>query len=398
MKLIFWISAGLILYAYVVYPLLLVLLASLRQVWDDLSFALTRRNRRQQANTSSVAPVSLVIAAHNEESVIVEKMRNCAELDYPPERLEILVGCDACSDGTPELARQAAAPNTRIFEFPQRSGKPAMLNRLVPEARGEIVVFSDANTMLDPAAVRLLVRHFRNPRVGCVCGELRLASPSGGPRSEGLYWRFETFLKFLESRLNLLLGANGAVFAIRRDLFVPLPPQGIIDDFLVAMRIRAQGYRLVYDPEAVGLEEAAGSLDHEFRRRVRIGAGNFHALRFTWRLLSPTAGPIAFSYWSHKICRWLVPFALPVAFAAALALAREPFYAASVAVGSAVVLLALLGHRLERQRVHRSICSVPYYFVSMNVALLLGFVRFLNGRQTAVWSRTVRPPLPKSAP
>jgi cellulose synthase/poly-beta-1,6-N-acetylglucosamine synthase-like glycosyltransferase len=280
-------------------------------------------------------------------------------------------------------------------EFSQRSGKPEVLNRLLREARGEIVVLSDANTMLAPDAVENLVRHFQDPAIGCVCGELRLVSPDGTPKSEGLYWRYEVFLKTMEGRLGLLLGANGGVYAIRRALFAPLPQNAIIDDFLVAMRIRAQGYRVIYDPEAVAVEEAAAGVRDEFKRRVRIGAGNFHALGLTASLLTPLAGRIFFSYWSHKVIRWLVPFALPVAFVAAttLAAAGGPeawFYALCALGGIAVALLAGVGYRLELRQVHRSIFSVPYYFLSMNLALFLGFVRFLNGGQTTVWQRTAR--------
>jgi cellulose synthase/poly-beta-1,6-N-acetylglucosamine synthase-like glycosyltransferase len=196
----------------------------------------------------------------------------------------------------------------------------------------------------------------------------------------------------------MLLGANGGVFAARRDLFRPLPPKAIIDDFLIAMRIREAGYQVVFDPEAAALEESAAGVRDEFRRRIRIGAGNYHALRYTARLLSPTAGGVCFSYWSHKIFRWLVPFALPMAFVAAagmvfndsLADLDRYFYGGCAALGLLLTALALVGYRLESRNVHRGVFSVPYYFLSMNLALLLGFVRFVTGEQTTVWHRTVR--------
>jgi len=388
MKALFWISIGLVLYTYVFYPVILMILASVRQVWQDLRFALNRQDRRSRSPAGALPSVSLVFSAYNEEAVIAEKMRNCAALDFPPEGLEILVGCDGCSDQTAEIARGAGLPNARIFEFP-RCGKPQVLNHLVPHALGDIVVFCDATTILEPGAVRSLVRHFSERSVGCVCGEMRLVSSTGGPVTEGLYWRYEVFLKFLESRLNMLVGASGCLYAIRRELYEAIPSQGIIDDFLVAMRIRARGCRLVYDPEAAGYEEAA-SVRQDFHRHVRIGAGNFHALRFTWRLLSPTAGAVAFSYWSHKVFRWLVPFALCAALLSGLALSVQPFYAASVVAAVGLALMALIGHRLERRNLHSRLFSIPLYFLSMNLALLLGFIRFLNGRQTVIWSRTAR--------
>lgn len=390
MKSIFWISAGLTLYTYAVYPVLLLMLASLRQAWTDLDFALHRRNHRRVAPPAFSPSVSLVFAAYNEEQVMARKMANCAALDYPAGRLEILVGCDGCTDRTVELARAANLGNARIFDFRERSGKLSILNRLLEQARGEIVVFSDASSFLEEGSVRSLLRHFADPAVGCVCGELRLFSPGGAPLNESVYWRYEVFLKFLESRLDLLLGANGGVYAIRRTLFRPLPRQAIIDDFLVAMNVRSVGERLAYDPEAVAWEEAAPTTADEFRRRVRIGAGAYHALRFTLPLLSPLAGRVAFSYWSHKVFRWLVPFALPLAFFAALASSGEAFYAASAAALALLFLTAAAGYALERRRVLPRALSLPYYFVAMNLALLLGFVRFLTDSQGSTWERTAR--------
>jgi cellulose synthase/poly-beta-1,6-N-acetylglucosamine synthase-like glycosyltransferase len=386
MEALFWISAGLVLYTFLVYPLILLLFASFHQVVRDSRYAFGRRDRRKLG--IEFPSVSLVFAAYNEEAVIEEKMRNLAAMDYP--NLEVLIGCDGCSDRTVELARAAQLPNCRIFDYRPRSGKPAVLNRLVPEARSEIIAFSDANTMFDPGTLKALVRSFADPAVGCVCGELKLTTPEGTPRSEGVYWKYEVFLKFFESRLGMLVGANGGVFALRKDLFRPLPPKGIVDDFLVSMAVHSQGYKVVYNPEAAAYEDAGASVQHEFHRRVRIGSGNFHALRYTWRLLLPTAGPIAFSYWSHKVFRWLVPFALPVAFASALLLSSHWFYALCSIAGALLVLLAVVGYRMELRRVHRSLFSIPYYFLSMNLALLLGFVRFVNGSQGAVWRRTAR--------
>jgi cellulose synthase/poly-beta-1,6-N-acetylglucosamine synthase-like glycosyltransferase len=401
---IFWISAGLVIYTYAIYPLVLIAMAGVRQVLDDLRYAASRGDRRKpMLDEASEHPrVSLIFAAYNEESVVAAKMANCRDIEYPAGRLEILVGCDGCSDRTAELARAAALPGATVFdtgEFAERSGKPAVLNRLVALATAELVVFSDANTMLQPDAVALLARHFADPRTGCVCGELRVMPREGGPSTEGAYWRYELFLKFLESRMGLLLGANGGVFAIRRDLYKPLPKQAIIDDFLIAMRIHDAGYDVFYDPEAAALEEAAAGVRDEFKRRIRIGAGNFHALRFTAGLLSPTAGRICFSYWSHKVFRWLVPFALPVAFAAAAGIAASngfsavarTFYGGCAALGLLITALAAVGYQMELRDRHRSMFSVPYYFLSMNLALLLGFVRFVTGEQTAVWHRTARP-------
>jgi cellulose synthase/poly-beta-1,6-N-acetylglucosamine synthase-like glycosyltransferase len=386
----FWVSVGLLLFTHAGYPLLLIVLGSLQQVKSDLRFGLARRTRRASRQVSDSPSVSIVFAAHNEEAVIVQKMRNLSLLDYPAESLEILVGCDGCTDQTVELARLAAPANVSVYEFHERAGKPAVLNKLLPRARGEIVVFCDANTEFEPDAVRELVRHFRRADVGCVCGELRLRSRSGQPTGEQLYWRLETLLKFLESRLNMLVGANGAVFAIRRSLFVPIPADGIVEDFLIAMNVRAAGYRVVYQPEAIAWEEVAPSVDQEFRRRVRIGAGNFHALRHTWRMLNPAAGAVALAFWSHKVCRWFVPLFLIAAQISAAMLAREPLYGAAAVLGLVLVLLAALGQRLDRRGRRWAPASIPYYFLSMNAALLLGLLAFARGTQSIVWTPTER--------
>jgi cellulose synthase/poly-beta-1,6-N-acetylglucosamine synthase-like glycosyltransferase len=386
---IFWLSVGLLVYTYGVYPVALVVLGSLKQLTSDLRFGLARRTRRASRDTGSPF-VSIVFAAHNEEAVIAQKMRNCARLDYPADALEILIGCDGCTDATAAIARALALPNTSVFEFEDRGGKPAVLNKLVPRARGELVVFCDANTEFEPDAIHALVRHFKRPEIGCVCGELRLRRRDSQASGEQLYWRVETLLKFLESRLNMLVGANGALFAIRRTLFTAIPADGIVEDFLIALKVRAAGYRVVYEPEAVAWEDVAPSARHEFKRRVRIGAGNFHALRHTWRLLNPTAGAVAVALWSHKVCRWLVPVALAAAQISAAALAREPLYGAAAASGVTLTLLAMLGHRLDLRARYWAPASIPFYFLSMNLALFLGLIAFVRGTQSIVWTPTAR--------
>jgi len=390
LRLLLALCAGLVLYTYLGYPLVLMLLANIKQIAADIRFGFGKRNRRRTKTGKRLPTISLVFAAHNEAYVIGRKMRNCRYLDYPVDRLEILVGCDGCTDRTAALARQANIPNARILEISNRGGKPATLNLLAPLVQGDIIVLCDSNTMLQPETLLSLVRHFEDPNVGCVCGELRLIERGGTRSSEGLYWKYETMLKFLESRLNMLVGANGGIFAIRRELFSPLPPDGIIDDFLVAMRIRAAGYRVVYDPEAVGVEELADGVRHEFRRRIRIGAGNFHALKYTWKLLNPAMGWVALSYWSHKVFRWIVPLALCLAEASAILLAGDLRYATVAAIGALIVGLGLAGYRMDLRGIHWAPFTLPYYFLSMNLALLLGFVRFLKGSQSTVWQPTQR--------
>jgi cellulose synthase/poly-beta-1,6-N-acetylglucosamine synthase-like glycosyltransferase len=389
MEVLVWGSFALLFYTFFGYGFLLVFLSALRQATSDLRFASGRRDRRAQRG-ANLPQVSLVFAAYNEEGVIQEKLRNCAALEYPFELLEILVGADGCSDRTVELGNEVAGRNVRIFDYTERSGKPMVLNKLVPETRGEIVVFSDANTMIGPESLRNVVRHFANRRVGCVSGELRLKTPDGKPFSEGLYWKYEIFLKIMESRLNMVSGAHGGIFAIRRELYEPLPKTGIIDDFLISMRIRGRGYRCVYDPETWAEEVAIPSVKGEFGRRIRISAGGFHAIVDTWRMLLPTAGLIALSYWSHKVLRWLAPFAMILAFAGSLALINVPPYAALTIAALLFTAAGIVGYSRESSGKPTGKFAFPYYFLSMHLAMLLGFFRFAKGTQRAAWARTSR--------
>ena len=388
---VFWASVAEILYTYLGYPIVLIAFACIQQIQHDIRYAIGRAERRKRTDRRDLRSVSLVFAAHNEAAVIGDKMRNCAALDYPPELLDIYVGCDNCDDGTPDLARESGIPKLHVVDYSVRQGKPGVLNKLVPTVTGEIVVLSDANTMLDPEAVLELAKHFRDPRVGCVCGELRFIEQSGAVKSEGVYWRYEQILKFYESRLNMMVGANGGVYAIRRELFSPLPQFAIIDDFLISMHIRRQGYRVVYAPDAVAYEETASNARQEFERRIRIGAGAFHALRYTHRMLLPSAGLVAFSYWSHKVLRWLAPFTLVASFICALVLATQPFYLIYAMASLALALAAAFSYWQELRGGHaRNIFAIPYYFLAMNLALMLGFFRFISGSQGTAWRRTAR--------
>ena len=276
---------GLPLYSYLGYPLLLFLLASVVQMGRDAYYLVSRAERRRRSERLPRA--SLLLAAYNEEKVIERTLRNCLAVDYPRECLEILVGSDGSSDGTDAIVRRFEGQGVRLLRFDERRGKLAVVRDCVAQARGDILVFSDANTLLEPDSVRSLVRHFDNPKVGAVCGELRLVHPDGASADEGAYWRYELVLKILESRLDSVLGANGAIYAMRRELFPAMTARLITEDFIIPMKVRSRGFRVLYDPEAVALETAPAGVEDEFRRRVRIGAGNWQALWYCRDLLLP---------------------------------------------------------------------------------------------------------------
>jgi cellulose synthase/poly-beta-1,6-N-acetylglucosamine synthase-like glycosyltransferase len=384
----FWGSVAALAYSYVLYPVLLFLLAAVVQTARDLSFVLRRRNRRPPV-PADPPRVSVLLAAYNEQDVIEAKLRNCRALEYPADRLEVLVGLDAPGDATAQRARPFAGGCMQVFEFPERRGKMAVMADLAARSSGEILVSTDANTFLDPAAIHNLARHFADPAVGAVCSEIRVTDPGGKLQNESLYWRYEVMLKFLENRLNCTLGGTGGLYAIRRSLFAPV--DAITEDFQMVMQVRWAGHRVVYDPEGLATEEAAPTPADEFRRKTRIGAGNFQTLVGRPEFLNPFKGLPFLAYFSHKVLRWLGPLFLIAALVTCAWLALEsPLYRVLLAAQLAFYALALLGYLRHSSRGSAGVFAPVFYFASMNVALLFGLFRFLSGRQQAVWSATPR--------
>ncbi len=389
-----WIAAlgiALPVYAYLGYPVALFLLAAMVQMARDVTYLLRRDERR--ARPDVLPNVSIILSAFDEEQVIERTLEHCLALDYPAERLEVLVGTDGCTDRTAELARGFDQDVVHVLDFPERRGKVSVITDCAAQATGDVLVFTDANTLLESSALKSLIRHFRDPGVGAVCGELRLRSADGAPADEGVYWRYEMVLKILESRLNAVLGANGAIYAVRREVFPQVGADIITDDFVILMKVRAGGHRVIYDPEAWATEECAGGVQDEFRRRVRIGAGNFQALRECASLLAPWKGAVAFSFWSHKVLRWLTPFLLPAALAANFALLSSPFWLAVLGAQFVVYGAALAGGALGVVGVRIRPLRALFYFAVINVALAVGLVRGAAGLQRAAWRRTGREPV-----
>lgn len=375
-EIVFWISLGAVLYTYILYPVLIgamVLLFS-----------------RKRARPDGELPfVSIIISLYNEERVLPLKLKNLSELDYPADRIEFLFGSDGSTDGTNRILEESTLPGLMLRAFPVRRGKVAVVNDLVPAAKGSVVVFSDANTLYQKGTVRRLVERISDPAVGGVCGELVLRSAAGNAagRGEMSYWSYETLLKRWESECGTILGATGGVYAIRRDLFAPLPvDRPVVDDFLTPLQVVRRGYRMVYEPAAIAYEDASDSIDREFRRRVRIGAQDFSSIRYFADLLNPARGFVAFALWSHKILRWCVPFLALAVLVTTAMLAGEPgFYRWALTIELAVLAAAALGWLTERLGLRVGILGVPYYFVAMNLALFVGFLTFITGRQKATW-------------
>lgn len=385
-EIVFWGSVALIAYTYAIYPALIWLLSI---ICGDTHTA--GRSSASGDNSDDVWPiVSLVIAAYCEEEVILERLKNATLLDYPVGRLEIIVGCDGNDDLTGDLVQSFDDSRVRLFQFPERRGKASVLNDCVPEAKGEIIVFSDANTSMDRRALRRLVRHFRNPTVGGVCGKLILTDPTTGQNVDGVYWRFENFLKRCEARFGGLLGFNGAICAIRKELFEPLPRNTTVDDFVIGMRIQQKRYQLIYEEQAVAYENSSPTIDSEFQRRARIGAGAFQSLISLRALLKPRAGRVALTFWSHKVLRWCAPVCLICAIISNACLSTNLFYLRVLLVHELFYLTAFTGLWFVQGGRWQRFLKIPAMFVSMNAALLVGFSRWLIGRQSGTWDRTER--------
>lgn len=355
MKTLFWISAVFVVYVYFGYPVLLWLLRFL-----------TRHSSKREPIEPSL---TLLIAAHNESDVIAAKVRNALALEYPATKLQIVVASDGSKDNTAKIVRSICEAEERgrvqLLEFVENRGKVATLNDAVSKLTSEIVVFSDASSMLAPDSVRRLAEHFADPKVGAVSGVYRLLKQDqarlGG--QEDFYWKYETFLKLQEARLGAFTGAHGSLYAIRRELY-PFPPADTInDDFVIPMRIRQNGYRVDYEPAAVAYEEA-----HEmegFSRRVRITAGNIDQLREIKNMLLPPQLVSLFCLLSHKAARLVVPLAMLLLIVLNVRLWRNWPYG-WLLVGQGVFYgLATLGAVVH---LRPKFLRLPYYFCMINFA------------------------------
>jgi len=389
-ELILWVCVGLVAYNYVGYPLLLFVLAELSQVKADFLYLIGRRSRRCALPAQYVPRVALLTSVYNEESVIQAKVKNALEIDYEPDRLEFLVGLDAPTDSTGDLLSQIGSTQLRVFRFHARRGKLAVLCDLAERSSAEILVFTDANTMLERNCIRNLIRHFADPEVGAVSGEeVRLSRQGTQSSAELLYWRYESALKLLESRLNCSLGANGALYAVRRGLFHPRK-NSFVEDFQIPLEIRSQGHRVIYDPEAAGSEDLPATLSAQFERRARIAAGSFQTLFGNPHFLNPLKGLPTFAYLSHKVLRWITPLLLLVTLFCNFLLSARPFYGGLLVAQSLFYVAALMGYWRKSRAGHAGLWSLPFYFCAINLPLLVGMLRYFSGRQNIAWKVTPR--------
>lgn len=375
----FWIQVGAMLHTYVTYPISLRLLRRRFPVPPELA-------------ETELPSVAVLIPVHNEDAVIRQKLTNTLELDYPRERLQILVGSDGCTDRTCEIVRTFSDERIKLFELVGRNGKSAVLNCLAAQTDADLLISTDANVSLAPAAIRKLVRHFADPAVGAVSGSkhVQVSADAKSVRGEAVYSDFENSLKALESGLGGVSGCRGALVARRRTDFVPFRPGTINDDLITALETVRAGKRVVFDPEAKASEDSAGSVRQEFRRRVRIGTGNVQALVWYWRLLSPRRGIVAYSLASHKVIRWFFPWLMIGTLAANIALLDLPFFRSSMLAQASFYGAAVVGWLADRVGLRLPLIPAIYHFTAMNAALLLGLFVYLRGIPLAAWQHSSR--------
>lgn len=372
-EVIFWLSAAALFYTYAGYPLLLALVSAVRP----------RRVRRGDFEST----VSVIITAYNEERDLAAKLENTLALDYPPELFEIIVASDCSSDRTDDIVNEFAPRGVRLHRQPQRLGKTAAQNAAVAQARGDVILFSDATSLYQPDAVQALLPNFADPTVGCVAGRLIYVDPADSRIGRGArsYWSYETFLKKHESRACSLIGASGCLYAVRRTAYVPLYHEAC-SDFIIATKMVEQGLRAIYEPNAVCTELTNRRSDNEFKMRVRIIAQTFNDL---WRhaaMLNPfRSGFYAIQLFSHKVMRYLVPFFLMAIFVASLTLAGSVFFRILFAAQLAAYACAALAWVLDLVGIRSRLLAFPQYFVLANIASLIALYKFLRGERYAHW-------------
>ena len=388
---IFWILFLILAYTYVGYPLMLWFAVKLKKLWIS----------KEKVSSLNYEPeVCLFVTAYNEKDYVNQKVENSLQLLYPKEKIQYLWITDGSDDGTPDLLREY--PQNEVHFMPGRKGKMHAMNRGMQFVKAPVVIFTDTNTLLNRNAIREIVACFNDPLTGCVAGEKRIIQHEADVASaagEGLYWKFESWVKKLDAELNSAVGAVGELFAVRRELFEEAEPDTILDDFVISMRIAQKGYKIDYAPNAYAEELASLNVKEELKRKVRIAAGGIQSLFRLKQLLNPfRAGIFSWQFFSHKVMRWtLAPVALFLLLVinGMILFVNEPFidftfYAFFFFLQLGCYTLAFIGWYFENRQLRMKFLFAPYYFVSVHYASILGILRFLSGKQTVQWEKSKR--------
>jgi poly-beta-1,6-N-acetyl-D-glucosamine synthase len=393
-KIIFWISFFIVFYSYIGYGILLWFLVRIKKLFA--------KNAASRNTVEDFTPrVALVVAAYNEEDYIVEKIQNSLDLDYPADKLEIIFVTDGSSDSTPQIV--ARYPSIKLLHQPERRGKAAAMNRSIRHIESPFIVFCDANTMLNKACIREIVKHYQDPRVGGVAGEKKIVQKginTAAASGEGLYWKYESLLKKLDSDLYSTVGAAGELFSVRKELFEAAPEGTIIEDFVQSLTVCTRGYVLRYEPNAYAAEAPSASIKDEMKRKVRICAGAFQAMILLKELFNPFKYPVlSFQFISHRVLRWTIcPVALVLVLMAnvgLVALGAGRLYEVILLGQLVFYAMAVTGWVLANREIRVKLLYIPFYFLFMNFAVFLGFRRFLQNKQSVLWEKAARQKLPK---
>lgn len=388
-KIIFWTSLFIVAYSYVLYGMLVWILIFLRNVFF--------KRTKNQFDPDFLPEVSLVIASFNEEGIIGKKIANTFELDYPEDKLQIYFVTDGSTDSTNHILKKHA--NIKVLHRPERKGKVAAINHAMEFVKTPYVIFCDANTFLNKACVKEIIKHYRNEKIGAVAGEKKVIDTSkknsAAGSGEGLYWKYESLLKKLDARFYTVVGAAGELFSIRTNLYEPVNTGILLDDFMISMNICRQGYRVMYEPAAYAMETPSMTIKEEQKRKIRISAGGFQSIYLLKDLLNIFKyGKLSFQYISHRVLRWAVcPLLLPIILISNTILfffGNNPIFDYFFAAQLFFYIAAITGWIFAQKNVKIKAFYVPYYFLFMNIALYAGFVRYINKQQTVLWDKAQR--------
>lgn len=381
-EILFWIMLGVTFYAYVGYGILLWVLVKLKNIFS----------KKTNYPTKEWPEVTLLVAAYNESDYVVEKVVNSLEQDYPKDKLKIVFVTDGTTDDS--IEKLSGFPEVQIFHRIERNGKMSAINRVMPLIKSPITIFTDANAMLNTEAIKKMVGHFANPKVGVVAGEKQIIkiSENNAEVGEGLYWKYESFLKKLDAKLYSTVGAAGELYAIRTNLFETLESDTLLDDFVLSLRICSKGYVTAYEPEAKAMETASLNIAEELKRKIRISAGGIQSVLRLQTLLNPFKhGWLTFQYLSHRVLRWtLVPVFLILMPFINLFLLEKSIFNITLLLQIAFYTMAVLGYYFEKKGKKFKALYVPYYFSFMNFAAILGLKRFFKNQQTVTWDKAAR--------
>jgi cellulose synthase/poly-beta-1,6-N-acetylglucosamine synthase-like glycosyltransferase len=381
MEIIFWVSILFMAFVYAGYGIAIWLANKIRGSKTTVLYSV-----------DELPELAVLIAAYNEEDIIKEKLNNTLSLNYPKEKLKIYVITDGSNDKTNEIVKSFS--EAELLFVQSRKGKTAAINRAMPYIKEPVTIFTDANVMLNADAFIEIVKHYADKKIGGVSGEKRVAlTGSSAAATEGLYWKYESFLKNEDAKLNSLVGAAGELFSIRTALFQPLPEDTLLDDFMISMNIIRKGFKIAYEPGAYASENPSLNIKEEYKRKVRISAGGLQSVLRLIDFINPANyGLLSFQYFFHRFSRWIItPFLIPLAFIAnTFIAAQSDFYAALLVVQILFHAAALLGYYFESKSIRIKLLFIPFYFNFMHYCIVAGWVKYLSGNQQAAWQKASR--------